>query len=122
MPSDNGPRDPGEQQPIDRTGALRPSIESQLFESLVHHLIEKGVLTKNDALSVVHTVTQVHRGSLEELEEATAADKGLLSLARLLSSFELLSDRHASPQPAGENVLQLRPPIHGNRPDFTRDD
>ena len=32
-----------------------------LFDSLVHHLISKGLLTKNDALSVVQTVAEVKR-------------------------------------------------------------
>ena len=123
MPSTNGPRDPVDQEPIDRSREMRQTIESQLFESLVHHLIEKGILTKNDALSVVHTVTQVHRGSLEELAPETAAtDQGLARLARLLSSFELMSDRNASQLGDGDNVLQLRPPVHGDRPDFTSDD
>ena len=123
MPSTDGPRDPGDQEHIERSREMRQTIESQLFESLVHHLVEKGVLTKNDALSVVHTVTQVHRGSLEELAPETAAtDQGLARLARLLSSFELLSDGKTGQHREGDNVLQLRPPIHGDRPDFTSDD
>ena len=42
-PNDDPPRLDGE---------TSSSVEYLLFDSLVHHLIEKGVLTKNDALSV----------------------------------------------------------------------
>ena len=97
----------------------RPSVECQLLESLVHHLIEKGVLTRNDALSVIQTVAQVKRGAMEEeMPGDASADYGLSMLQRLYASFELMSDRRSEPSDEG-NVLQLRPPLHGNRPTFS---
>jgi hypothetical protein len=86
---------------------------------LVHHLIEKGVLTRNDALSVVQTVASVHRGALEEQPEMAAPDTGLNILKRMYTSFELLPDgRLVSQSSEDGNVLQLRPPLHGERPQF----
>jgi hypothetical protein len=97
---------------------LRQSLECQLFESLVHHLIEKGVLTRNDALSVVQTVAQVTRGVLEE-EQLEGSENELAILRRLYSSFELMSDRRLPARALDDgNVLQLRPPLHGDRPQF----
>ena len=124
MSSASGPDGPIDLELANSTAPLCQTIECQLFESLVHHLIEKGVLTKNDALSVVQTVAQVHRGKLEEQQPGTASvNDGLAILKRLYSSFELMSDRHSrSEAQDGENVLRLRPPLHGNRPDFQRDD
>jgi hypothetical protein len=124
MSSANGRDGPIDLASSKSTAPLCQTIECQLFESLVHHLIEKGVLTRNDALSVVQTVAQVHRGQLEEQQPGTvSANNGLAILKRLYSSFELMSDRHSGSAAAhGENVLQLRPPLHDNRPDFYRDD
>ena len=53
-------------------GKSSDSVEFLLFDSLVHHLIEKGVLTKNDALSVVQPAPQVVRG---QMHEGGSADK-----------------------------------------------
>lgn len=124
MTSANGPQGPNSHKSDEISVVLHQSIECQLFESLVHHLMEKGVLTKNDALSVVQTVAQVHRGALEEQRTGTGqAENGLAILERLYSSFELVSDRPSSSQAwDASNVLQLRPPLHGEHSDFPRDD
>ena len=99
------------------------SLEYLLFESLVHHLIEKGLLTKNDALSVVQTVAQVNRGKLEERPINTPAlEAELAFLRRLYASFEGLRDRPHTIRADGANVRQLRPPLHGERPQFPQDD
>ena len=124
MSSASGPDGPIDLESPKSTERLCQTIECQLFESLVHHLIEKGVLTRNDALSVVQTVAQVHRGHLEEQQPGTVStNNGLAILKRLYSSFELMPARHhGSDVSDGENVLQLRPPLHDNRPNFHRDD
>ena len=87
-------------------------MECHLFESLVHHLIEKGVLTKNDALSVVQTVAEVKRGELEEERfPAAEIECELGALQTLYSSFELMADRPSVSRPIGSgNVVQLRTP------------
>lgn len=123
MSTADGPLGPGQD------GAETPlipgqTIELQLFESLIHHLIEKGVLTKNDALSVVQTVAEVKRGEREaESRPADIVEVELTVLQRLYASFELMAVR---PNPSrdrdGHNVLQLRPPLHGDDPRFPKDD
>jgi hypothetical protein len=123
MSSAYGPDGPTDHISKDAPEILRPSIECQLFESLVHHLIEKGVMTTNDALSVVQTVAEVERGALEETRiEPASADDGLAILKRLYSSFALIDPPFASKAYDSENVLQLRPPLHGDRPEFPQDD
>ena len=124
MPSADGPEDPRNHRPDETPLAKSESLERQLFESLVHHLIEKGVLTKNDALSVVQTVAEVKRGELEsERFHADSIKNELAVLERLYSSFELMRERSASQQGMdGDNVLQLRPPLHGDNPKFPKDD
>ena len=89
-----------------------------LFDSLVHHLIEKGVLTKNDALSVVQTAAEVVRGRVHENAGEIAIDAALMTLERTYGSFEALPDRYGGPALDGHNVLPLRPPLHGDRPHF----
>lgn len=122
MSSAYGPGGPSNLDSAEAPPALRQSLEVQLFESLVHHLIEKGVLTRNDALSVVQTVAQVKRGAVEEQPGTAFADNGLAVLKRLYSSFELMPERRLSSQdPDDGNVLELRPPLHGNRPKFAED-
>lgn len=123
MSSADGPDGPGEQESPDTSVALCPSIACQLFESMVHHLIEKGVLTKNDALSIVQTVVEVKRGVLEEEQLQVASDdQDLRVLRRLYSSFELVPDRPVTTQASdSENVLQLRPPLHADRPEFPQE-
>ena len=123
MSSARGPGGPDDHAIQHASGAASQTMECQLFESLVHHLIEKGVLTRNDALSVVETVAQVKRGTLEEEQVgAAAAQKDLASLKRLYRSFELVSDRpFAARAFDGDNVLQLRPPLHADRPEFPQE-
>lgn len=98
------------------------TVDGMLFESLIHHLIEKGVLTKNDALSVVQTVAQVKRGELHERGTDRSSAAVLAMLQRLYKSFEALRDRSAAARLDGENVRHLRPPLHGERPQFPQDD
>lgn len=104
--------------------APRQSMECQLFESLVYHLIEKGILTNNDALSVVQTVAEVKRGELEEGRfSAAITQRAIDTLAALYSSFELRHDRTPPSDPVNsENIVRLRPPLHGDEPHFPRDD
>lgn len=99
------------------------SLEHLLFDSLVHHLIEKGVLTKNDALSIVQTAALVVRGRIEEGgagDESSSA--ALIRLERTYSSFEALVDRHGKSRVDDHNVHPLRRPLHGDRPRFPKDD
>ena len=89
------------------------SLETMLFESLVHHLIEKGVLTKNDALSVVQTVAQVKRGQLSDGDAAELqANPELALLKRMFDSFEAMRERPRVSRVDGHNVHSLRPPLH----------
>ena len=102
-------------------GKTPESVEYLLFDSLVHHLIEKGLLTKNDALSVIQTVAQVVQGrehsmGSEWVETATS------TLERTYGSFQALSDRHGRPGLDADNIVPLRPPLHGERPQFPTDD
>jgi hypothetical protein len=86
-------------------------------------LIEKGVLTKNDALSVVETVAHVKRGERETADDdGSQAKADLRLLQRLYVSFEALDDRPGVENFDGENVYRLRPPLHGDHPEFPRDD
>lgn len=112
-----GPEPKADDSPLDQT------MELQLFESLVHHLIEKGVLTKNDALSVVQTVAEVKRGQRETAgaDSAVAATE-LIVLERLYASFELVSGHRVPQRLDSGKILQLRPPIHGDNPRFPNDD
>lgn len=104
-------------------GTAYGTIEYLLFDSLVHHLIEKGVLTKNDALSVVQTAAEVVRSRLLDGQAPTRQTSEVLSsLERTYSSFEAVPDRHGTTRIDGQNVHTLRPPLHGNRPKFPHDD
>ena len=89
----------------------------------MHLLIEKGVLTKNDALSAVQTVAQVQRGvAIEARSSGARTQANLRMLQTLYRSFESVTD-HAGVLHANlDNVHRLRPPIHGDRPEFPRDD
>lgn len=99
------------------------SIEYLLFDSLVHHLIEKGLLTKNDALSVVQTAAEVVRGRMRDGEAPTLEKNVALStLERTYSSFEAVADRSGVSRLDGHNVHRLRPPLHDDRPEFPSDD
>lgn len=98
-------------------------VDSQLVEALMHLLIEKGVLTKNDALSVVQTVVQVQRGAAVEgrhSEPQTEATVQLLK--RMYRSFEAVTALPSVRQANWDNVRQLRPPVHSDRPEFPADD
>ena len=100
---------------------LLETVEFLLFDSLVHHLIEKGLLTKNDALSVIQTAAQVVRGRVYSdgapwVAEATSA------LERIYGSFQAMPDRHGRPGLDADNIVPLRPPLHGERPQFPSDD
>ena len=99
----------------------RQSVELQLFDSLVHHLIEKGLLTRNDALSVVQSVAEVELGAIEEVPERRATGR-LSTLERLFASYQMLPERQpARPVEADGNIVQLRAPLHQNHPEFPRD-
>lgn len=100
-------------------GAAFESVEYLLFDSLVHHLIEKGLLTKNDALSVVQAVAQVVRGRMHETDAANKRiGASLATLERTYSSFEALRDRRGKSGLDAHNVHQLRTPLHGDHPHF----
>ena len=89
----------------------------------MHVLIEKGVLTRNDVLSVVQVVAEVQRGVLEEGRVPKAqTEAALIVLQRLYDSFEALAGRSQSVEMDGANVQYLRPPLHGDRPRFPKDD
>jgi hypothetical protein len=99
------------------------SVEYLLFDSLVHHLIEKGLLTKNDALSVVQIVAEIVRGRIHE--SGTAAPPlaaALAILERTYSSFDALPDGNGAKHLDGHNVHPLRSPLHGERPRFPSED
>lgn len=103
--------------------AAGEQVHTQLVEALVLLLIEKGVLTKNDALSIVRTVAQVQRGAaVEDRKSGARTQATLRMLQRMYASFEALADRSGALLAGGENVHQLRPPIYGDRPEFPRDD
>lgn len=99
-------------------------VHTQLVEALVHLLIEKGILTKNDALSVVQTVAQVQQGRAIEAGVSDPQSQPILRmLARMYGSFEALTDRPGQLLAGADNVHQLRPPIYGDgRPEFPPDD
>lgn len=97
------------------------SVEFLLFDSLAHHLIEKGLLTKNDVLSVVQTVAQVMQGRLHS-DEAPSAKAALSTLERTYESFQALPDRHGRPGLDADNIVPLRPPLHRECPQFPSDD
>ena len=119
MNSDGDDRDPREQARADALG----SVGYLLFDSLVHHLFEKGILTKNDALSVVQTAANVVRSQMHDGQTPSPqAREALATLERTYSSFEALPDRPGGSQRDGRNVHTLRPPLHGDRPRFPSDD
>lgn len=97
-------------------------VHSQLVEALVHVLIEKGVLTKNDALSIVQTVAEVKQGEvIESRMPAEDSQAVLRMLKRMYASFQALADHPAGRPGSLDNVRQLRPPLYGT-PEFPRDD
>ena len=121
MPPADGPNDTTDNDSR-AVATVRQSVEIQLFDSLVHHLIEKGVLTRNDALSVVQTVAEVERGAQEE-HPGPEPDGNLSMLARLYSSYQTLPENHSGhASQDDENIVQLRPPLHRGRPAFPTED
>ena len=111
--------------PVDGDGSSpedRPTetVEFLLFDSLCHHLVEKGLLSKNDTLSVLQTVALVVQGRMEAGERQWA--DAYTTLERAYGSFQALPDRHGRPGLDGKNVVPLRPPIHGERPEFPSDE
>lgn len=119
MRSDSDGTKPAEQTYTEASG----EVGYLLFDSLVHHLIEKGVLTKNDALSVVQTAAQVVRGRMEEDDVPSAQTSAAMTiLERTYSSFEALRERAGASRLDGHNIRALRPPLHGDRPKFPSDD
>lgn len=104
-------------------GETFDSVEYLLFDSLVHHLIEKGLFSKNDALDVVQTVAEVVRGQVHECNATNEKRNAALSLLeRTYSSYQALHDRHGRPEMDGHNVHPLRPPLHNDSPHFPSDD
>lgn len=117
------PSDSSDGGPMQMGGESFNSVEYLLFDSLVHHLIEKGLLTKNDALSVVQIAAEIVRGRIHESGAAAAPFEAALgTLERTYSSFEALPDRNGLPRLDGHNVHPLRSPLHGERPRFPSDD
>ena len=105
--------------PPEFDGAAFGGVEYLLFDSLVHHLIEKGILTKHDALSVVQSAAEVVRGRMDDGDAPTLETKAALSaLERTYSSFEAVADRPGAGRLDGHNIQSLRPPLHGGRPKF----
>lgn len=102
--------------------AQMDSVEFLLFDSLIHHLIEKGLFTKSDALSVVQTVAHVVRGYLNDDLGAARARAELSKLERTYASFDAMSERTGRSVLNCDNVRQLRPPLHSDRPEFPLDD
>ena len=104
-------------------GSGLDSVECLLVDSLVHHLVEKGVLTKNDALSVVQTAAEVVSGRAHEADgENQGNEAALAALKRIYASFEALPDTGGRPAADGRNVHVLRAPVHGDQPRFPSDD
>lgn len=104
-------------------GSGLDSVEHLLVDSLVHHLVEKGILTKNDALSVVQTAAEVASGRTHETDgNNTENEAALTALKRIYASFEALPDNGARRDGDGANIHALRPPLHGDRPRFPADD
>lgn len=97
------------------------SVDYLLFDSLVYHMIEKGLLTKNDAMSVVQSVAMIVRGYSQDEQLATDAGVALSLLERTYASYEAIPDRASLP-PSGDNVRHLRPPVHGDMPRFPGED
>lgn len=104
-------------------GSSDHSLETMLFESLVHHLIEKGLLTKDDALSVVQTVAEVKRAQVvaDGASDGYNPNDELRVLRQLFDSFEAMRERARGRPLDGHNVHQLRPPLHDGNPQFPDD-
>jgi hypothetical protein len=97
------------------------TVDTMLFESLVHQLLEKGILAKNDVLSIVQTVAEVTQSRAAGKGRTRELDADLALLRRLYDSFEAARDR--SPLATGDqdNIRVLRPPLHQDAPEFPED-
>lgn len=98
------------------------TVEALLLESLCYVLIEKGLLTKNDVLSVVETVAMVKQASVAGAGGGFQDADDLRLLRRLFGSFEALDGRPGDGDFAQDNVIRLRPPLHQDRPEFPAED
>ena len=94
------------------------TLEAMLFESLLFQLIEKGLLTKNDALSIVQIVAQVKRSEATVDGGTGNVSDDLTSLRRLYESFHAMRERPTATEADRSNILELRPPLHGGAPTF----
>lgn len=113
----------GPNSPPARVEVLHYSLEAMLFESLVHHLIEKGLLTKNDGLSVVQTVAEVKRAQATDEEfDGDRCNAELAVLRRLFDSFAAMREGTQPGRTDGHNIHQLRPPLHDGNPNFPDED
>lgn len=113
----------GKDSPGHGQAAASASVEYLLFDSLVHHLIEKGLLTRNDALSIVQSAAEVVRGRLLSGDTPPVETNIVLgALERTYSSFAAVPDRRGATRLDGNNVRSLRPPLHGDLPKFPLDD
>jgi hypothetical protein len=66
-----------------------------LTESLIHMLVEQGVLTNLEAIEVVHTAAEVKVEVANALgESAKRMNESLTLLAKMQSSFESDQPRH----------------------------
>lgn len=98
-------------------------VQTQLVEALMLVLIEKGLLARGDALSVVQTVAQVQRGVAHEGRISAASAKAAMAmLQRMYASFEAFPDGVAALPASWDNVRPLRPPNYADRPGFPGDD
>lgn len=123
MPSADGSDGVDSGPPIEPGAHSLTRLDMLLVEGLIHVLIEKGVLTRNDALSIVETAAQVKRGALyEDLSNRGQVEAELTALRRLYHSFEAVPDGRGDLQANSDNIYRLRPPVHGDRPEFPRDD
>lgn len=105
--------------PVPSVKAATVRTDTLLIETLIHLLIEKGLLTKNDALSVVETVAQVQQGVLEEeVAKGASSTQDMHMLRRMYDSLGMLDERPSDRRVQGENIVQLRPPVHGDHPEF----
>lgn len=108
--------------PQSRWQGLEGNPSSLLLEGLMYALIEKGVLTKNDAMGVVQTAAEVIRGADDGSKKNAQIAAELEYLRRVFISFAALDDEPQARRLNGANVHQLRPPVHGDHPQFPDDD
>ena len=112
--------------PFDRTGApgagnnagrSQSNIETFLFETLCYVLIEKGVLSRNDALDIIQTVATVKIGA-DGSDRTRESRVEIDYLRRMFDSFEAMDDRPDAAYTPEGNVQWLRPPLQSGKPEF----